>query len=56
MRFYKFYVSDKLTKKPLIGGEIAAFTKGHARRKIYKGILNREKGYTVLVGRLPKGR
>lgn len=56
MRIYKFYIADELTKIPLVGGEVAAFTKGHAKRKTHKEILNREKGYIILVDRLPKGR
>lgn len=56
MAKYKFYIADKLTKIPLVGGEIAAVTKFHAKRKIYKEILNKDKGYIITLRKVKGGK
>lgn len=52
MRTYKVWIADKLTRWPLGRYEIKALTKWHARRKAFKEICHKDKGYLIIVSRL----
>ena len=44
---YRVYVADKFTKIPLAYYDVRAWTKGSAKRKIFKEVCSKDDGYLV---------
>ena len=47
MQVYRVYVADKLTKMPLAYYDVRAWSKGSAKRKIFKVACSKDKSYLL---------
>ena len=47
MRVYRVYVADRFTKIPLAYYDVRAWSKGSAKRKIFKVVCSKDKGYLL---------